>query len=45
VAGRPGAVDHRDGLGSRNPAIVGSAEEVSDDLIAWVEKPISTASI
>jgi long-chain alkane monooxygenase len=25
------------GLGSRNPAIVGSAEEVADDLIAWVE--------
>src|SRR5215471_21603455 len=24
------------GLGSRNPAIVGSAEEVADDLIAWV---------
>jgi alkanesulfonate monooxygenase SsuD/methylene tetrahydromethanopterin reductase-like flavin-dependent oxidoreductase (luciferase family) len=26
------------GLGSRNPAIVGSAEEVADDLIAWVEE-------
>ena len=25
-------------LGSRNPAIVGSAEEVADDLIAWVEE-------
>jgi alkanesulfonate monooxygenase SsuD/methylene tetrahydromethanopterin reductase-like flavin-dependent oxidoreductase (luciferase family) len=30
------------GLGSRNPAVVGSAEDVADDLIAWVEK---TASI
>src|SRR5258705_5242689 len=28
----------RMGLGSRNPAIVGSAEEVADDLIAWVEE-------
>jgi long-chain alkane monooxygenase len=27
-----------DGLGSRNPAIVGSAEEVADDLISWVEE-------
>jgi FMN-dependent oxidoreductase (nitrilotriacetate monooxygenase family) len=26
------------GLGSRNPPIVGSAEEVADDLIAWVEE-------
>src|SRR5207237_2828640 len=26
------------GLGSRNPAIVGSAAEVADDLIAWVEE-------
>jgi hypothetical protein len=26
------------GLGSRNPAIVGSAEEVADDLISWVEE-------
>src|SRR6266851_2281502 len=26
------------GLGSRNPAIVGSAEEVADDPIAWVEE-------
>jgi alkanesulfonate monooxygenase SsuD/methylene tetrahydromethanopterin reductase-like flavin-dependent oxidoreductase (luciferase family) len=26
------------GLGSRNPAIVGSAEEVADDLIAWVDQ-------
>jgi long-chain alkane monooxygenase len=26
------------GLGSRNPAIVGSAEEVADDLIARVEE-------
>jgi hypothetical protein len=26
------------GLGSRNPAIVGSAEEIADDLIAWVEE-------
>jgi hypothetical protein len=25
-------------LGSRNPAIVGSAEEVADDLISWVEE-------
>src|SRR5882724_9758084 len=25
-------------LGSRNPAIVGSVEEVADDLIAWVEE-------
>ena len=28
----------RMGLGSRNPAIVGSAEEVADDLISWVEE-------
>jgi hypothetical protein len=28
----------RMGLGSRNPAVVGSAEEVADDLIAWVEE-------
>jgi FMN-dependent oxidoreductase (nitrilotriacetate monooxygenase family) len=28
----------RMGLGSRNPAIVGSAEDVADDLIAWVEE-------
>ena len=28
----------RMGLGSRNPAIVGSAEEVADDLIGWVEE-------
>ena len=28
----------RMGLGSRNPAIVGSAEEVADDLIAWVHE-------
>ena len=28
----------RMGLGSRNAAIVGSAEEVADDLIAWVEE-------
>jgi alkanesulfonate monooxygenase SsuD/methylene tetrahydromethanopterin reductase-like flavin-dependent oxidoreductase (luciferase family) len=28
----------RMGLGSRNPVIVGSAEEVADDLIAWVEE-------
>jgi alkanesulfonate monooxygenase SsuD/methylene tetrahydromethanopterin reductase-like flavin-dependent oxidoreductase (luciferase family) len=27
----------RMGLGSRNPAIVGSAEEVADDLISWVD--------
>src|SRR5438874_5087275 len=26
------------GLGSGNPAIVGSAEEVADDLIAWVDE-------
>jgi len=26
------------GLGSRNPPIIGSAEEVADDLIAWVEE-------
>ena len=26
------------GLGSRNRTIVGSAEEVADDLIAWVEE-------
>jgi FMN-dependent oxidoreductase (nitrilotriacetate monooxygenase family) len=26
------------GLGSRNPAIVGSAGEIADDLIAWVEE-------
>jgi len=29
------------GLGSRNPAVVGSAEEVADDLTSWVEEPIS----
>src|SRR3954449_5125572 len=28
----------RMGLGSRNPAIVGSAEEVAEDLISWVEE-------
>ena len=28
----------RMGLGSRNPAIIGSAEEVADDLIAWVDE-------
>ena len=28
----------RMGLGSRNPSIVGSAEEVADDLIAWIEE-------
>src|SRR5262250_467998 len=28
----------RMGLGSRNPAIVGSAEEVAQDLISWVEE-------
>jgi hypothetical protein len=28
----------RMGLGSRNPAVVGSAEEVADDLISWVEE-------
>ena len=28
----------RMGLGSRNPAIVGSAEEVADDLISWVDE-------
>src|SRR5262249_57141180 len=27
----------RMGLGSRNPAVVGSAEDVADDLISWVE--------
>jgi alkanesulfonate monooxygenase SsuD/methylene tetrahydromethanopterin reductase-like flavin-dependent oxidoreductase (luciferase family) len=26
------------GLGSRNPAVVGSAEEVADDLTSWVEE-------
>ena len=26
------------GLGSRNPAIVGSAEEVAEDLISWVDE-------
>jgi hypothetical protein len=26
------------GLGSRTPPIVGSAEEVADELIAWVEE-------
>jgi FMN-dependent oxidoreductase (nitrilotriacetate monooxygenase family) len=31
-------ITDRMGLGSRNPAIVGSAEEVADDLIAWVEE-------
>jgi long-chain alkane monooxygenase len=35
----------RMGLGSRNPAIVGSAEEVADDLISGLKKPISTVSI
>ena len=28
----------RMGLGSRNPAIVGSAEEVAEDLISWVDE-------
>ena len=28
----------RMGLGSRNPAVVGSAEEIADDLISWVEE-------
>jgi alkanesulfonate monooxygenase SsuD/methylene tetrahydromethanopterin reductase-like flavin-dependent oxidoreductase (luciferase family) len=28
----------RMGLGSRNPAIVGSAEEIADDLISWVDE-------
>src|SRR5512133_957866 len=28
----------RMGLGSRNPAVVGSAEEVADDLTSWVEE-------
>ena len=28
----------RIGLGSRNPAIVGSAEEIADDLISWVDE-------
>jgi alkanesulfonate monooxygenase SsuD/methylene tetrahydromethanopterin reductase-like flavin-dependent oxidoreductase (luciferase family) len=28
----------RMGLGSPNPAIIGSAEEVADDLISWVEE-------
>jgi len=31
-------ITDRMGLGSRNPAIVGSAEEVADDLIGWVEE-------
>ncbi len=31
-------ITERMGLGSRNPAIVGSAAEVADDLIAWVEE-------
>jgi hypothetical protein len=26
------------GLGSRNPAIIGWAEQVADDLIAWVDE-------
>ena len=26
------------GLGSRNPAIVGSAEDVAEDLISWVDE-------
>ena len=34
----------RMGLGSRNPAIVGSAEEVAEDLISWVDQTPSTAS-
>jgi len=29
---------NRMGLGSRNPAIVGSAEEVAEDLISWVDE-------
>ena len=36
--GRCGGSSAEMGLGSRNPAIVGSAEEVADDLIAWVEE-------
>jgi alkanesulfonate monooxygenase SsuD/methylene tetrahydromethanopterin reductase-like flavin-dependent oxidoreductase (luciferase family) len=28
----------RMGLGSRNPAIVGSAEEVAEDLVSWVDE-------
>ena len=28
----------RMGLGSRNPAIIGSAEEVAEDLISWVDE-------
>ena len=35
----------RMGLGSRNPAIVGSAEEVAEDLISWVDETDIDASL
>lgn len=32
-------------LGSRNPAVVGSAEEVADDPISWVQEPVIDFSV